>query len=371
MKILAILERNPGGEYAAARALLHALEDNDCQIELEELSPLQTTGLFSYFGWILFSVFRSAKLAAHYKERRDVYTTTYVAALGILLLRPFTHQKLSFHYHGSRIPAPAGRDWPALRKLTQSVKHTVVMQLHRIVFSKTDLLIVPSAKILEQLHTEFPTLTDRVALIPNGVDTQFFQPISNAERQSLRKQYRIPNGSFVCLVVSRVNAEKGLIESVELVRAIQRFSRHRVLAVFAVPSQGNDSQYLHQFLTHLRSSEVPHLIFEDHQQLNHLYQLSNCVLSCSRREVFPLVLLEAAACGTPYFAEPNGAIEYYLQQIDPQLVLPQSQQAAARRVLEETHQNKLSEKLRAFAVSHTWQASAVRLMQKLEQLTVR
>lgn len=367
MKILAILEHNPGGEYAAARALLRALEDNDCLVELQELSPLQKTGSFPYFCWIFLSIFQSAKYAARSKKSLCIYTTTYVGALGALLLRPFTHQKISFHYHGSRIPALASRDLPVLRRLTQRIKHAVVVQLHRVVFSKVDLLIVPSAKTLEQLRTEFPELTDQVARIPNGVDTQFFQPISTAERQLLRKQYRIPNGSFVCLVVSRVNAEKGLIESVELIRAVQRFSRHRVLAVFAVPSQGNDSQYLQQFLAHLRSSEVPHLIFEDHQQLNHLYQLSNCVLSCSRREVFPLVLLEAAACGTPYFAEPNGAIEYYLQQIDPQLILPQSQQAAARRVLGETHQNKLSEKLRTFAVSHTWQASAVQLLRKLER----
>jgi len=370
MSILALIETAKGGELQATEQLFTAMGQEGVEITSYPLTPLKNTGMFPFLSWIVRSTVRSAHLSFINRSCPFVYSTTYLGVLGALLVRPFTNQRVIFHYHGSRIPDQPTADLSSLKQLSQSLKRRLVVLLHHFCLRKVDLFCVPSVAVLESLRKEFSnTHIRKTALVPNGVNLNTFHAVQDGQRSELRKQFHIPKNSFVCLIISRMNAAKRIIESVEFVEALQRYSRRQALVLVAFPDQGNDADYVEKVQQRLRHFEVPHLAIQAHQHIEHLYQLSDCVISHSEREVFPLALLEAAACGIPYFAVHNGTTETYLEQIDPDLILPSSAQQAARQVLAGTHRQKLLEKMRTFAASHSWKASAVILHQALLKLS--
>jgi len=366
MKILSLTEHNFGGEFKATQSLLRAVEENGVTVEYQTLAPLTKTGLLSYFWWILQSVAYSSRLAWRQRDCDIVYTTTYTALLGAELVRALTKQRVCFHYHWSRIPASTEEGLSAFRSTTQKIKHAVVVFLHNIAWSNADLFIAPSAQVFHSLSQNFKQLGKKAVIVPNGVDTQNFIPVSEEEQTVLRKQYHIPHRAFVCLVISRINAEKRILETLQFIRDLQDNCRKQVLLLMALPSEGNDDEYLQRVQKALNQIELPHYVFVDHPKIQELYQISDCFLSHSNTEVFPLVLLEAAAVGIPYFASENGEVERFLEEIDPGLILPRSEIGAVRQVLANTHKRKLSESLRRFALAHTWQASAIQLLDCLK-----
>lgn len=369
MQLLVILERSHGGELRATQQLLEAGANEGLAGKIVWLDPLVNTALIPFSYWILKSLYLSARLSWGNRQLPIVYTTTYLGALGALAIRGLTKQRIVLHYHGSRLPDSPRQNSPFLRRSTQRVKRFLSLHLHKLCLERVNLLCVPSETAKQSLLRDFPGIqVKQITLIPNGVNTTIFHPLTEAERSDLRKPFHIPKASFVCLIISRLNQEKRVIETINFIEAIQAFSRRQVLIVLAYPAAGNDGKYLAAVQKRLSHFEVPHIALEEYPKIEHLYQMSDCVISHSEREVFSLALLEAASCGIPYFATPNGSTEKYLEHIDPDLILPSSNQKAARQVLAGTHRRKLLEKLRAFAASHSWQASAVLLQRSLLEL---
>jgi glycosyltransferase involved in cell wall biosynthesis len=97
--------------------------------------------------------------------------------------------------------------------------------------------------------------------------------------------------------------------------------KHSYTLIIGAPSTGNDEVYMQSLLLHLNQYKLNYRFLFDVQPIREVYQLSDYIISHSKIEVFPLTLLEAAACGVPYFAVKNGQTEYILGTIDPQLIL--------------------------------------------------
>jgi glycosyltransferase involved in cell wall biosynthesis len=360
MKVLALLEQHSGGEHIATQHLFAALRQMQVIPEVKYLTSLAHTGMLWYLKWIITNVIRSARMCWQYRAVRTVYSTTFLGVTGAILLRPWTKQQVIFHYHGSRLPDLPDRTQPFLRRTTQWVKYQLSFHLHQFACSHIDVFFIPSRHAFSLLQLTFPNCRfKRILVLPNGVNLRKFTPVAAEEQERLRKRFHIPRSSFVCLLISRLNEEKRILETIQLIEALHRFSRQRVMLLLAFPLQGNDDRYAERIQQVLSQGEVPHRAVQGYPEIEKLYQMSDCVLSHSSREVFPLALLEAAACGIPYFAIPNGITEQYLSEIDPELILPNSDQAAVRQILSGTHRRKLSAKLRAFAEQHSWQAAAV------------
>lgn len=365
-QILAITENLVGGETIATNQLLAAVAALDQPVNQFELTSLRQTGFVAYCWWIISNSWRAAQAIWRQRTVDVVYTTTYLGVLGALLVRPFGNFQIYFHYHGNRIPPQPSPTWPWLRRLTQRFKHHLVKQLHHLAWQAVDVFITPSQSSQALLTKQFQ-LGKSQLIIPNGVDVQRFQPLSETQRHQLRKQFHIPQRAFVCASISRLDPQKKILETIELVKQLQASCRRQLLLIIAAPSRGNDADYLARIEQLLTTAEIPHYLVYDFPKMEKIYQLSDCVLTSSTQEVFPLVLLESAATGVPYFAKKNGVIETYLRQIDDALLLAENTQQATRQILANTHKRKLSAKLRQFAVGHTWQASAIGLLYNIEQ----
>lgn len=376
MQLLVLTEDNHGGEGQATKSLLRAVADlrhassQPLLIHHYRIPALQRTSLIGYLSWLLHTLLRSGILVWRHRQAEVFYTTSFLPALAAVWWRPWTGQRVCLHYHGNRLPVAVITDRSWWRRASHQLKYQLTKWLHHLSWPAVDVFLVPDASIVPTLQRAVtPVLGHRWQVVPNGVNAAQFHPVSSELKQRLRKQFHIPHRALVCGLFARLDPVKDFGSSLACIQAIQRHCRHQVLVLLAFPQAGSDPKYEQQLRQQLRQSELAHLFFGDFPKLNQLYQVCDCVISHSQQEVFPLTLLEAAATGIPFFTPATGSLATHLARLDPRLLLPATDDAAARHLLRVLHRYPAAAALRQFAVNHSWQASAAKLWHILSNNT--
>jgi glycosyltransferase involved in cell wall biosynthesis len=128
-----------------------------------------------------------------------------------------------------------------------------------------------------------------VYLIPNGVDTEKFQP-----RNLMKKQERLR-----ILFVGRLTPAKGidvLCESIKMLNGNKAFQEN---VAFVIAGSGPMEPMVRRL-----SEQYPNVTYLGYleESLPKVYRNCDLLVMLSRRETFPLVLLEAQASGLPVIA---------------------------------------------------------------------
>jgi glycosyltransferase involved in cell wall biosynthesis len=161
--------------------------------------------------------------------------------------------------------------------------------------------------------------SDRVHVIPHGVDPVTFAPKTPEEKRQLRAAFGIPEEAFVFLNVSAGTWNKGLGP---LVAAFARHRRHDPRALLFL--KGAEALYGQVVQHALPEAEklcpgvsepanlaalryVPANLSQ--AQLAGLYQMSDAYIAPYRAEGFNLPALEALACGIPVIVTSGGATD--------------------------------------------------------------
>jgi phosphatidyl-myo-inositol dimannoside synthase len=146
-------------------------------------------------------------------------------------------------------------------------------------------------------------------IIPPGVDTDRFVPLSVQERTDARMHFGWDNDVEIVLGISRLVPRKGFDV---LIRAIAQLAPHRPRLKLVIASTGRDEERLKK-IAHEVNAPVEFLGRVPHEDLGKLY---GCVdvfsMMCRNRwggleqEGFGIVFVEAAACGVPQIAGNSG-----------------------------------------------------------------
>ncbi len=133
-----------------------------------------------------------------------------------------------------------------------------------------------------------------VRIVPNGVDSDVFTPVSAEKRQTLRAQFALRDNQPVLLFVGRFIDKKGL-------PVIQRLAPMLPDWRFWLAGHGPidpESWYL---------PNVHVFRGREGRALAELYQAADLLILPSYGEGFPLVIQEAMACGLPIICGPATA----------------------------------------------------------------
>jgi glycosyltransferase involved in cell wall biosynthesis len=152
---------------------------------------------------------------------------------------------------------------------------------------------------LERYHRLYPNLVDRISYIQNSFDNEEFYPLSFTERrlrrQALAHQLNLPEATKFILFAGRLHPQKDPILLVRAIAALNDPNTHLLIA--------GDGDMVAEI-----QAEVAHLGIRDRITLlgpqtaaaiANLYHIASLVVLTSSFEGFPVVVLEALACGTP------------------------------------------------------------------------
>lgn len=146
-------------------------------------------------------------------------------------------------------------------------------------------------------------------IVPPGVDTNRFVPLSMAQRQAVRAKFGFAADDEIVLGISRLVPRKGFDT---VIRAVAQLAPHRPRLRLVIASTGRDEDRLKKLASEL-SAPVTFLGRVPHDDLPALYGCADVFsMMCRNRwggleqEGFGIVFVEAAACGVPQIAGDSG-----------------------------------------------------------------
>ena len=151
-----------------------------------------------------------------------------------------------------------------------------------------------------------------ITVVPPGVDTDRFRPLTNDQRLAARAHLGLPLDAELIVGISRLVPRKGFDTAI---RAAAMLRRSRPDLLLAISGSGRDEQRLRRLATDL-GSPVRFLGRVSNEDLPLLYGCADIyTMLCRNRwagleqEGFGIVFLEAAACEVPQVAGDSGGAE--------------------------------------------------------------
>jgi phosphatidyl-myo-inositol dimannoside synthase len=148
-----------------------------------------------------------------------------------------------------------------------------------------------------------------ITIVPPGVDTDRFHPLSPAERLQARAHFELPAEAELIVSISRLVPRKGFDTAIRAAASLQR-SRPNLL--LAIAGGGRDLERLRGLARELEAP-VRFLGRISNEDLPRLYGCADVyTMACRNRwagleqEGFGIVFIEAASCGVPQVAGDSG-----------------------------------------------------------------
>jgi phosphatidylinositol alpha-1,6-mannosyltransferase len=176
-----------------------------------------------------------------------------------------------------------------------------------------------------------------ITVVPPGVDTERFQPLSLEQRRAARAKFGLPEDAELVLGLSRLVPRKGFDITI---RAVARLARTRPKLRLAIAGSGRDGARLERLARELQAP-VTFLGRVANDDMPAVYGCADVfAMLCRSRwagleqEGFGIVFAEAAACGVPQVAgDSGGAAEAVADGVTGIVVRdPDSAEEAARAI---------------------------------------
>lgn len=152
-------------------------------------------------------------------------------------------------------------------------------------------LVANSALIRDELQHYYGVLDSRITVIPNGVDTNHFQPASSKQILESRAELGIPRDTFVVSAVGSGFQRKGFFELVQAMAALSNI-------FLLVAGKDKAANRLKKLIDRLGLSQRVKLLGPV-QEVRKVYWASDIFALPSLYDPSSNAVLEALACGLP------------------------------------------------------------------------
>jgi len=241
----------------------------------------------------------------------------------------------------------------------------------------SDALLASCSVEVEQLVELYGADSERVEIVPLGVDHAFFSP---GDRAHARRALGLPGEGPLLLFVGRIQPLKGADVALKAFELLARSAPTARLVLVGGPSGPRGEAELATLHAMVQESGVADRVRfvepQRHELLSTYYRAADCCLVPSRSESFGLVALEAAACGTPVVAASVGGLTTLVQHGRTGYLVEQGDAAAYASFAEgicadPLLQAELGAGGAEMAAGYTWSIAAARLRRLYGELTSR
>ena len=194
----------------------------------------------------------------------------------------------------------------------------------------------------------------KITVIPNGVDSEKFHPISQTDaRQTLKIEHK-----KTLLSVGHLIHRKGFDRLLAALRTFCVEQQEQDVQLFIV-GEGELRKELEGMRTALGLEERVHLVGSvSHRDLALWYSAADLFCLLTRQEGCPNVVLESLACGTPVVATAVGESPYLLPHEELGLLTGPDEQEIARQLTRALRKSWSRNAVREHAMQYTWERVA-------------
>jgi len=240
------------------------------------IRPLQKRGRWDLFPFLL-------RLARVMREERPEVLHSYLTDLVTVVLKPwFPSTKIVWGIRSSNMDL-SRYDW------FMRISCKLTFRLSRFADA-----VIANSRAGRDYHIAHGYPSEKVVVIPNGIDTERFRPDSEARRH-VRSEWGIQNHEQVIGIVGRLDPMKDHPTFFQAASLLAQERNHlRFVCVGAGPVEYRDS--LHQLTQSLKLTE--HVIWSgERSDMPAVFNALDLLVSSSITEGFSNVIAEAMTCG--------------------------------------------------------------------------
>jgi D-inositol-3-phosphate glycosyltransferase len=216
---------------------------------------------------------------------------------------------------------------------------------------------IVAANVVERAHLVwyYGARTDRIAVIPCGVDTDLFQPMDPAKAKDLLELPPDP----LLLYVGRLQPIKGLETLLEAMVTVPTPADLLIVGGEQdEPENGHGWALRQQVSTLGLDRRVRFLGSQPQRRLRLFYAAADATVMPSYYESFGMVALEAMACGSPVVASRVGGLTTTVQDGVTGRLVPEGDPAALAEAITglvgTTEARRLGQQAARWAAEHRW-----------------
>jgi glycosyltransferase involved in cell wall biosynthesis len=254
-------------------------------------------------------------------QDRDGVIATHFALYATALQPSLGRKAHVVHFHGPWATESAREGESKLAVIAKRL-------VEQTVYQTAGRLIVLSTAFHDVLVNEYGIPSQRISIIPGGVETQNFTP---GDRTAAREKFGWPQDSKVVLCVRRLVHRMGLANLIEAFKAVPQPN-----LILVIAGRGPlESELRAQAAKAGLGNRVRFTGFVPDHDLPMLYTAADfSIVPSETLEGFGLTTLESMACGTPVLVTPVGGLPETVAGLDRSLILSGNDVAAITAGLE-------------------------------------
>jgi len=183
--------------------------------------------------------------------------------------------------------------------------------------------VIALGRIEAEQYRRMGVPEEKIAIIPNGIDLSEYANLP--PKGSFKKKFNIDEDEKIILYLGRINKIKGIDVLVKAFgKIIGQIGNTKLVIV------GPNDGYSHELRDSIRNLAIEHSVFVTGPLYGKAklepYVDAEVFVLPSRYETFPLTILEAIACGTPFIITENCGVADYFRNKVGLVVRPDSTQ---------------------------------------------